>query len=144
MAPRPRGSENASPGRRARTEFKTTRFFDDALASLQSRDPRLPTRLLADVESFEVAWRGSQPGDRLPERFNFKEIAKLAGQYRVCQIYVVQGKYRAELLFIHDGSTAYLLDVFKKTKKENSNEIKLALDHAAAVWEELQRALKTR
>jgi len=120
--------------------FQVTKSYEEAVEDIGKRDPRAKAAITADVISFERSYRASSPGGPLPERFHFKSLAVRAGLYRVNQIYVGTGAYRVVLLFIQAGTRAYLIDAFKKTKKENRNEVNTAIDRASAAWEALVRA----
>jgi hypothetical protein len=94
--------------------------------------------ILADLDLFRRAWHTSHPGEPLPKSFQFKWLATRPGCYRIAQIYVGRANYRAVLLFVHDGSKAYIIDTFKKTKDKNTNEVDAAIDRAAKLWEALE------
>ncbi len=120
--------------------FQVTKSYEEAVEDIGQRDLRARATITADVISFEKSYRASSPGGPLPERFHFKPLGVRTGLYRVNQIYVGAGMYRVVLLFIQAGTRAYLIDAFKKTKKENRNEVRTAIDRAAATWEALVRA----
>jgi hypothetical protein len=128
---------------RAACKFLQAKTYEESLKKLSRRAPQVGIQIKADVDAFILAWRTSSPGGPLPERFKYKLLGTREGLYRVSQIYVSRGNFRMVLLFIHTGARGYLVDVFKKTRNANKNEVDTALDRAAKVWEEVARRERT-
>jgi hypothetical protein len=132
-----RSTDDVGESSRATCEFFEVASYSRAIAKIGEGNVVSEATIRADVVAFRMAYRASKPGGPLPRSFQHKELGKIAGQYRVSQIYVGKGNYRVALLFIHSGKRAYLVDIFKKTKNENKKQVKVALDRAAHCWDQL-------
>lgn len=135
--------DEPGPIPRSQTEFYETRYFVDDLEDVERGSRLVAAWIRSDVQRFRQTWRDSKPGAPLPDAFKFKHLATAPGEYRVCQIYVCGGNYRTAILFVHDGSNAYLIAIWKKTKRENPNDVKRAIDRAAELWVAMRRQGRT-
>jgi hypothetical protein len=132
-----RPADGGGESARASCQFLELASYSRTLAKIGEGDIVTVATIRADVLAFGKAWRTSRPGEPLPRSFHYEELGKVAGHYRVSQIYVSRANYRVAILFIHSGNKAYLVDVFKKTKQQNKKKVDMALERAAKCWDAL-------
>jgi hypothetical protein len=136
--------EQDTESSRADCEFIEATSYVRALAAISKDSIATAATIRAEVIAFQGKWKASNPGGPLPQSFHHKKLGSVRGQYRVSQIYVCRANYRVVILFVHTGRNAYVVDVFKKTRQENRQEVKTALARAAKCWEELPAKVKRR
>ncbi len=119
---------------RSGTTFYTTKQFDKAVEGLGKVHV---AKINAQAQKFEQEWQKSKSNDDLSPGFNFKQLHALAGQYRVCQIYVGTD-FRLAVTFLISQDRAYWVHAWKKTALNNHTETELAKKRAKSLWTALQ------
>lgn len=127
-------------GMRSETKFKNYKRFVDALDTFSSSS----MQVTADVIRFQQAYQQSNVDSDLPNGFEYKQIEKVRGKYRLCQIYVgPNNNFRALVMFLHNRIRgqllAYWVYAFKKQRKSDHPQIERAKTIARECWNSLER-----
>ncbi len=124
-------------GTRSNTVFRKLSGFTTALDAF---DTSVAAAITAHILQFERAWKASRHDGELPTGFRFEAYLKVDAPYRLCQIRVgPKHGYRALVMFLDSSSDAYWIDIFKKVKDRQPEDMKRARLLAQRLWDELKR-----
>jgi hypothetical protein len=126
-------------GLRSEIEFKKWPRFDKAVDKLRSAS----MEIVADVNTFQQAYKRSDVDSELPKRFNLTQLENVAGRYNLYEIYVgPKNSYRAIVMFPHrrirGRLLAYWLFAFKKQRNIDRPMIERAKAIARECWNSIE------
>lgn len=121
---------------RSETVFYRTIGFTDALSEF---DSPVVAAVNAHIQHFERAWKASKHDGDIPKGFDLEFDKEAKGPYRLYQVRVgPKHGYRADVVFLDNGSDAYWVYTFKKVRDRQPEDMKRARIQAQRLWEELQ------
>jgi len=125
-------------GTRSETIFSKLSIF---IEIVDGYDKPVNRRITAHINRFEIAWCASRHDGNLPSGFCAEQDKEVVGPFQLYQIRVGPGNppgYRAWVMFLDEGTDAYWIYAFKKSKGRQPEDMERARVLALRHWEKIR------